>query len=69
MYTVGDKSKAICDNCNSVVTTTFAVRDVQFSDWSAIVEGILVAVCDHCNDVVAIPAQSTPLIKEALGAK
>lgn len=64
MYTIGGKSKAICDNCKGVVPTTFTVRDVPFSDWSVIAEGILVAVCDHCDDVVAIPAQSTPSIKE-----
>ncbi len=69
MYTIGDKSKAICENCKAVVPTTFAVRDVPFSDWSAVAESILVAVCDHCDDVVAIPAQSTPSIREAWEAR
>lgn len=69
MYTVGDKSKAICENCKGVVPTTFAVRDVPFSDWSAVAESILVAVCDHCDDVVAIPAQSIPSIREAWEAR
>lgn len=69
MYTVGDKSKAICENCKGVVPTTFAVRDVPFSDWSTVAESILVAVCDHCDDVVAIPAQSIPSIREAWEAR
>ena len=69
MYTIGDKSKAICENCKSVVPTTFSVRDVHFSDWSAVAESILVAVCDHCDDVVAIPAQSTPSLREAWEAR
>jgi hypothetical protein len=47
-----------------MVTTTFVYRDVELPDWSAVAKGILVAVCDHCDDVVAIPSQSTPLIKK-----
>ena len=43
---------------------TFCVRDVPFSDGSGIVEQILVGVCDQCKRVIAIPAQSTPKIKE-----
>lgn len=66
MYHQGDKSKAICNNCEKMVSTTFAIRDLPLPDWSVVAEGILVAVCDHCDDVVAIPSQSTPLIKEIL---
>lgn len=65
-YTQGDKSRAICEDCNRIVTTTFEVRDVPFFDGSSIVENVLVAVCDNCNSVVAIPAQSTPAIQAAI---
>lgn len=65
-YKLGDHSKAICEDCNRVVDTTFVVRNVPFFDGSGIVENILVAVCNNCNEVVAIPAQSTAAINAAL---
>lgn len=65
-YTQGDKSRAICEDCNCIVTTTFEIRDVPFFDGSGIVENVLVAVCDNCYSVVAIPAQSTPEIQAAI---
>jgi len=57
-YSVGDKSKAICHNCNTIVSTTFEYRDVPFDDGNDIAENILAAVCDACEAVVSIPAQS-----------
>lgn len=65
LYEAGDKSKAICEHCKSLVPTTFMYRDVPFGDGSGIVKDILVAVCDICDAVVAIPAQSTPAIRRA----
>jgi hypothetical protein len=65
LYQEGEKSKAICETCHQIVTTTFARRDVPFSDGNGEVKNILVSVCDHCDQVVAIPAQSTPAIREA----
>lgn len=65
LYEAGDKSKAICEHCKSLVPTTFMYRDVPFDDGSGIVKDILVAVCDICDAVVAIPAQSTPAIRRA----
>lgn len=65
LYEAGDKSKAICSHCASIVTTTFKRRDVPFSDGKGMVRDILVAVCDTCDTVVAIPAQSTPPIQAA----
>lgn len=63
IFNVGDKGKAICESCKEIVTTTFAYRDVPFSDSPGMVKGILVAVCDKCESVVAVPPQSTPAIK------
>jgi hypothetical protein len=63
-YEPGDKGRAVCESCESVVSTTFAVRDVPFSDGVGTAKDILVAVCDLCDDVVAIPAQSVASIAE-----
>lgn len=65
-YKPGNKSRAVCQNCETLVTTTFALRDVPFSDGSGTMPGILAAVCDLCGSVVAIPAQSTSEIAAAL---
>jgi hypothetical protein len=65
-YQPGDNSKAVCQVCETVVTTTFALRDVPFSDGSGTVPGVLVAICDLCGGVVAIPAQSSAEIVAAL---
>ncbi len=64
-YKAGDKGRAVCESCKELVDTTFAYRDMPFSDGPGTVKGILVAVCDTCNVVVSIPAQSTPAIKAA----
>lgn len=65
-YIPGDKSRAVCESCETLVTTTFALRDVPFSDGSGTVPGMLAAVCDLCGSVVAIPAQSTSEIAAAV---
>ena len=60
-----DKGRALCSRCEGLVTTTFRRRDVPFSDGKGLARHILVGVCDVCDQVVAIPAQSTPPIREA----
>jgi hypothetical protein len=65
LYEEGEKSKAICHHCKQLVSTTFTRRDVPFSDGKGEVKNILSAVCDVCDQVVAVPAQSTPAIREA----
>lgn len=52
-YYVGDKSQAVCWYCEALVETTFAIRDVRFSDASGIEHAVLAAVCDICGNVVA----------------
>lgn len=64
-YKPGDKSRAVCESCESVVDTTFVVRDVSFDDGVGLAKDVLVAVCNCCNDTVAIPAQSVITIAEA----
>ncbi|EEA03783.1 conserved hypothetical protein [Burkholderia sp. H160] len=65
LYEEGEKSNAICSHCKQLVRTTFQRRDVPFSDGKGKVKNILAAVCDVCDRVVAVPAQSTPAIREA----
>ncbi len=65
LYEDGEKSRAICHHCKQLVGTTFTRRDVPFSDGKGTVKHILAAVCDVCDRVVAVPAQSTPAIREA----
>lgn len=64
----GDKSKAICHECECVVETTFMIRDVALSDNSAIVENVLVAVCNNCDTVVALPHQSSKHVNKTIKA-
>jgi hypothetical protein len=64
LYEEGEKSKAICETCDQIVTTTFVRRDVPFSDGNGEAKNILVSVCDLCDEMVAVPAQSTPAIRE-----
>lgn len=61
----GDHGRALCEHCQQVVTTTYVRRNVPFSDGHGEAKDILVGICDTCDAIVAIPAQSTPAIKEA----
>ena len=63
-YEPGDKSRAVCEDCESVVNTTFMIRDVPFNDGIGLAKNILVAVCDCCNNTVAVPSQSVITIAE-----
>ncbi len=67
MYNVGDKSKAVCDDCENIVSTTFKQRivvgEVKGVHYSA--QDVLVGVCDCCHKTVSIPQQSVPQIREA----
>ncbi|MBK5946494.1 hypothetical protein CCR83_08635 [Rhodobacter veldkampii DSM 11550] len=65
LYFPGEKSRAICEDCGRLVTTTFGYHDVPFSDGKGLAKGILAATCDDCGAVVAVPAQSTPAIAKA----
>ncbi len=65
VYKAGEKSKAICEDCGALVSTTFAYRDVPFDDGKGEVKDVLASVCDQCDRVVALPAQSTPAVRRA----
>ena len=65
LYAAGEKSKAICEDCGALVSTTFVYRDVPFDDGHGVVKDVLASVCDQCDRVVALPAQSTPAVRRA----
>ena len=60
----GEKGRAICNECR-LTTTTYMLRDVEFSNKRGTVKNIIVGVCDKCNEVASIPSQSVPQIKLA----
>lgn len=62
MRFIKEKGKGICNSCG-VTTTTYLLRDIDFSDKSEKVKDIFVGVCDTCNEIISIPAQSTAKIK------
>jgi len=62
LHYAGEKGRAVCER-DGLTATTFAYRDVPFSDSAGVVKDILVSVCDKCGEVVGIPPQSTPAIK------
>ena len=64
-WNVGDRSEAICADCDRIVTTRYAVRTIHLSGSSINVPDVLVGVCDFCDGIVSLPAQSTPKIREA----
>ena len=66
LWNVGDKSEAICPTCKRRASTSFEIRDVTVAARPIAVPNVLVAVCDDCGEIAAIPAQSAPLLKEAL---
>jgi hypothetical protein len=65
LWKEGDRSEAICRACEKRVTTRFAVRGYTLQESRVEVPDLLVAVCDECGGIVAIPAQSSPRLKEA----
>jgi hypothetical protein len=64
-YSVGDKTKALCEDCGAVVEAVYGYHDVAFDDGVGIAKGILAAACRECGTVVAIPAQSLPALRRA----
>jgi hypothetical protein len=63
---IGDQEKAICNTCKALVSVTYQLRNVPFSDQSGLVEDVLVGVCEGCDSVIVLPHQSTPKVKQAL---
>lgn len=65
----GDRSKAICHQCDRMVETEFRYRDVFLEKTKVTVANVLVGVCRTCDQTVSIPHQSTPRLAEARAKK
>ena len=65
LWKEGESSEAICRACEKRVRTRFAVRTHTLQESGVEVPDLLVAVCGECDGVAAIPAQSSPRLKEA----
>jgi len=65
-YNEGDKSRAICDTCKTIVSTTFHYGEYKVPDTDITVPNLLQGYCDICNSAVSIPHQSTYKIREHL---
>lgn len=61
----GDRSEGGCSHCKRLVGTRLQVCTYHMEESGIDVPGVLVRVCDECGEIVAIPAQSTPRIREA----
>ncbi len=61
----GDRSEAICHECRKRVETRFEVRTIRLPESGIDVPDVLVAACEECGGTAAIPAQSSPRLKEA----
>lgn len=60
-----DKGKAICENCEKLVETTYSHKDVPvLSDETTV--NILANICAECGCVVGIPHQEVWKIKDKL---
>ena len=64
-YKEGDESKAICDNCEKMVSTTFKNREIKINSISNQVS-LLVGVCNDCDKTVSIPHQEVKKISEKI---
>jgi len=67
IYKEGDKSRAVCDTCKKIVSTTF--RHAPYNYEELIIPDILQGFCDVCDSPVSIPHQSSPKIHEFIKSK
>jgi hypothetical protein len=65
-YNEGDKSRAVCGKCKSIVSTTFRYGEYHIPGTSIIVPNLLQGYCDVCKAPVSIPHQSSYKIREHL---
>ncbi len=66
IYKVGDKDKALCEECKSLVDTTYQIRDLPIRGSENKVKGALAIVCDRCDTVCGFPHQSLARVQETV---
>jgi hypothetical protein len=64
-----DKSRAICGQCKTIVTTTFKYGNYKIPGTCITVPQILIGYCDVCKSALSIPHQSVPAINQHLKLK
>ena len=62
----GDKSRAVCEKCKCIVSTTFRYGEYHIPGTNITVPNLLQGYCDVCKTLVSIPHQSTYKIREYL---
>lgn len=65
LWHVGDRSRAICEHCGTVVEIRFELRTYPLSSPAAEVPDVLAGVCVTCDRIAAIPYQSSGKLNEA----
>jgi hypothetical protein len=65
-FNEGDKSRAVCEKCKCIVSTTFRYGGYHIPDTNITVPNLLQGYCDVCKTLVSIPHQSTYKIREYL---
>jgi len=56
-YKEADKSKAICDLCKQIVTTTIHKVNVADTNFNIVQNDMLVVKSDLCGNIITIPNQ------------
>lgn len=64
MFKVGDKSKAACEACKKIVSTTIRHGNYSVPGTGETIPYILLAYCDSCGNLVGLPHQSVGDIKK-----
>lgn len=65
LWKVGDRSRAVCEQCGRMVETRFERRAYRLSTPRVDVPDVLVAVCTACDRIAAVPYQSSARLNEA----
>lgn len=60
---LGDKSKAICQNCKKEVSTTMKHKSLKVGSVKNEIT-VLAGVCDNCSEVISIPHSQSKKIGE-----
>jgi hypothetical protein len=65
-FNEGDKSRAVCEKCKCIVSTTFRYGEYRIPGTKIRVPNLLQGYCDVCKTLVSIPHQSTYKIRKYL---
>lgn len=63
MKSENDTGRALCGECKAITETTYVIRDVNLSDGSGVLSGLLVGVCNTCDTICSMPDQSVEKVR------